>query len=107
MTTDAKANERLPELLADIEQSARWARAAADRGDPLQALADMRRVGRLLGQAVRTAAYDAHEDGASWQRIGDQLHVTKQAAQQRFGAKAPAAQQGESLLDVLAAYEAD
>lgn len=98
----------LAELLAELEKSARWARAAAGRGDPLGALADLRRVGRLLGQAVRMAAYDAHDDGASWARIGDQLHVTKQAAQQRFAAKAPAAaQQGESLFDVLAAYEAD
>lgn len=95
----------LPSVLAEVEAHARLMRATWDHdGDPLAALGDLRRLGRLLGQAVPLAADAARDFGASWSAIGDRLGVTKQAAQQRFTASAPAPVQGESLFDVLATY---
>ena len=43
---------------------------------------------RNLDRATRAAVAEERAQGTTWQAIGDMLHITKQAAQQRYGAKA-------------------
>ena len=58
-----------------------------DAGDPLiVALATARNLGVVVDDVVRGLALQARRAGHTWAEIGDVLHVTRQAAMQRFGA---------------------
>lgn len=50
-----------------------------------QVLRDLHLVSETVKTATRTAVDHARRSGVSWQRIGEQLDMTRQAAQQRFG----------------------
>jgi hypothetical protein len=39
----------------------------------------------LITQKIEASVEYAREAGASWEQIGDQLDMTKQGAQQKFG----------------------
>ncbi len=54
-------------------------------GDPEHALAVARALRPLADEALSTLVTAAREQGASWQRVGDALGITRQAAFQRFG----------------------
>lgn len=53
--------------------------------DPEHALAAARALRPLADEALRALVGVARQRGASWQRIGDVLGITRQAAFQRFG----------------------
>ena len=76
---------RLDDLLAQV-------RSAALSGDPLDQLAEAvllaDRLGELSDHLVGHFVDQARRSGASWTDIGRSLGVSKQAAQQRFVARA-------------------
>lgn len=86
---------RVADLAARLADPEAGAVAALRWAEELKKLADA-----LLGQA----ASDAHAAGLSWQDIGNQLGISRQAAFQRFSAGSgsrPGARRGErQLLDV-------
>lgn len=96
--------EPMGECLDELERRVAFMRHAANEDDALGVLLELRPAAVALGRLVRIAADTARQGGASWQRVGDALRITKQAAQQRFGAKASVPPQGESLFDVLGEY---
>jgi DNA-directed RNA polymerase specialized sigma24 family protein len=60
-----------------------WARRVA-AGD-VDAIADMAAAACELDDAMRTAVTGLRGKGYSWAEIAARLHVTRQAAQQRWG----------------------
>ena len=72
-----------PQLLAQRE-SERLARAPRRRDEALQALADIHLVRGLLDRAELVAATTAPRHGNSWSEIGTTLHVSRQAAWDRW-----------------------
>jgi hypothetical protein len=59
------------------------AETAADR---LQLVADLLNYAGHVDSALYDAVQEARAAGRTWQEIGDVLGVSRQAAQQRFGA---------------------
>jgi hypothetical protein len=59
-------------------------------GAELTELVEAARALRLAEQRVERAARRARDAGASWSHLGDAIGITRQAAQQRFGAPPPA-----------------
>lgn len=56
-------------------------------------LTEMAKVQQMMTDALQTAVDGMREQqGYSWADIGEGLGITRQAAQQRFGRKAPAAE---------------
>lgn len=53
--------------------------------DPLHSLASARSLDELTNLALHRLVRDARGRGVSWQRLGDALGTTRQAAFQRFG----------------------
>jgi hypothetical protein len=53
--------------------------------DPLLVLKGLGQVRDALDREIRQAVYVARTTGLSWSAIGEQLGVSKQAAQQRYG----------------------
>jgi len=53
--------------------------------DPRLVLKGLVQVRDALDREIRQAVYIAHTAGLSWSAIGEQLGVSKQAAQQRYG----------------------
>jgi hypothetical protein len=53
----------------------------------IDALADMLTLARDLETGIRTAVIGLREFGYSWTDIATRLHITRQAAQQRWGAQ--------------------
>lgn len=70
----------------------RFGRITLDIEDALENLAPSARLrllhllGRSIEERTIVAATAARDIGASWAEVGELLGVTKQAAQQRFGA---------------------
>jgi hypothetical protein len=54
--------------------------------DPVHSLASARSLRGLTDDAMQALVVAARERGVPWQRIGDALGITRQAAFQRFGA---------------------
>ncbi len=50
------------------------------------ALNELKHHAQVIEYATKYAVEMMREDGATWQAVGDALGVSKQAAQQRFGA---------------------
>ena len=81
--------DREPEpLVADLDAAADLVRAELldPATDPVHSLATARELGRVADAALRHLVAAARERGVSWQRIGDALGTSRQAAFQRFGA---------------------
>lgn len=78
-------------LAAVLEQNAEVVAAgirdasAADAQAALAVLASVRSLGLLLDDAERILVRRARTEGLTWAQIGNVLHVTRQAAFQRFG----------------------
>ncbi len=75
-------------LIADAAHSLALVQPA-ERHDPTATTALIEKAEQLRDQAdelIRRAVIAARERGASWQAIGDQLGVSRQAAEQRFSA---------------------
>ena len=53
--------------------------------DPRLVLKGFGQIRTALEREIRTATYEARKAGLSWSAIGEQLGVSKQAAQQRYG----------------------
>ncbi len=53
--------------------------------DPRYVLKGFGEIRAALEREIRQATYVARKAGLSWSAIGEQLGVTKQAAQQRYG----------------------
>ena len=58
-------------------------------GDPDGLLYELRNARRELDIAERNSVFEARAGGMSWARVGAALGVTKQAAQQKYGAENP------------------
>jgi hypothetical protein len=54
-------------------------------GDPRLVLKGFGQIRAALEHEIRMATYVARKAGLSWSAIGEQLGVSKQAAQQRYG----------------------
>jgi hypothetical protein len=80
MTTD--------ELLVDkaecVRELANDLIRCTNRQDYPDALAAARRLAETATSTLTTTVVAAKEHGATWQHIGDELGVTRQAAQQRY-----------------------
>jgi hypothetical protein len=83
---------QLPEasapVLARLISAARLAPDDVPAGpdmDPLEAIAVMRSLARLVEGGMREAVQLARQAGHTWAEIGDLLGTTRQAAFQRFG----------------------
>lgn len=74
-------------LMASAEFLADRLRAqeATDAGSPLPALVAARGLGLVVEDIVRRLVAEARAGGHTWAAIGATLHVTRQAAFQRFG----------------------
>ncbi|MGH9063616.1 MAG: DUF3887 domain-containing protein [Acidimicrobiales bacterium] len=71
--------ETVGSVLADAER--------AGEGYPvLAAVAATRSLGVIVDDVLHALVDEARSSGHTWQEIGDVLHVTRQAAFQRFGA---------------------
>jgi len=55
----------------------------------LDALAGLRGLAAVTRATTDTTVLRARADGASWEEIGAQLGISKQAAQQRYGGLRP------------------
>jgi len=53
--------------------------------DPRHTLKGLGQIRAALEREIRTATYVGRKAGLSWSAIGEQLGVSKQAAQQRYG----------------------
>lgn len=61
---------------------------ALSRTGALAVLADLDHAAAVLRTAQAAAVAVARDLGASWQDIGTELNISRQAAQQRFGSQA-------------------
>jgi hypothetical protein len=75
------------------------AAAAGERPPVLEALAAVRSTGLVLEDVVRILVRQARAEGHTWAAVGDVLHVTRQAAYQKFGGDED---EGEGVTDVPA-----
>jgi hypothetical protein len=64
-------------------------RQTAGAAPPLTALLAARTAADAVEQATRVFVTEARAGGRTWQEIGELLAISRQAAQQRFGAPAP------------------
>lgn len=75
----------------------------ADRDAYLRLVATAADIDEEARETLRDAVRSARGAGVSWERIGDTLHISRQAAQQRFGQEArPAETRGRRLSPVTA-----
>ena len=57
--------------------------------DPIERLKTSRRIREAAEELEAEAIEDARQSGATWREIGIYYGLTKQGAQQRFGAASP------------------
>lgn len=75
---------------------ARVARGLARRAEyDLEALSALQDAQRIMHDQLTTAVVNAKAHGRSWTEIGRELGMTRQSAQNRFGAAVAAAEAGE------------
>lgn len=70
---------------AELVSAGLRASSVPDGPSPLASLAAARSVGVLVDDAIRVLVAEARAEGRTWAAIGEVLHVTRQAAFQRFG----------------------
>lgn len=81
-----RAGDLAAGLVADIGDA--WLdpdKASSIPGEPLDRLAELRKLQHVTEEATTTAVQKALDAGASWQGIGDVFGVTRQAAHERWG----------------------
>ena len=74
----------LTSALDDLAGTFGYLRTEAAVGN-VPPLATMQRAAEDADQALRLAVHTARGQGTSWAQIGQELGVTRQAAQMRFG----------------------
>ena len=62
-----------------------FGRGPESTADPRLVLKGLGEIRAALEHEIRQATYVARQAGLSWSAIGEQLGVSKQAAQQRYG----------------------
>ncbi|SRR5712692_11797607 len=62
-----------------------FGRGPESTADPRYVLKGLGQIRAGLDREIRQATYVARKAGLSWSAIGEQLGVSKQAAQQRYG----------------------
>ncbi len=67
----------------------------------IAAIAATRTLALLVDDTLRALVHRARGEGATWAEIGEILHVTRQAAFQRFGAPSPAGTQEEGIMRTI------
>lgn len=80
--------EEGPPVLARVVSAARVAVDDVSAGpalEPLDAVAVIRSLARVVEEGLREAVQQARQAGHTWAEIGDLLGTTRQAAFQRFG----------------------
>jgi hypothetical protein len=66
-------------------------------GQVMRAIAATRSLEMIVQDTLRTLVEQARAAGHTWAEIGELLHVTRQAAFQRFGARTPPADRGDAI----------
>lgn len=93
MTNKRRKTYEAPDMGAFVARTLRGMVRRAAEGDQ-EVLAVLQGLAPLLDQALVDSARALHDDrGYSWAFIGNELGMTRQAAQQRFAPKAPKAAQ--------------
>jgi hypothetical protein len=64
---------------------------SSDRAAYLRLIAIAAHIDTEAGETVESSITSARAAGVSWEQIGEVLHISRQAAQQRFGQSTPAA----------------
>ena len=72
------------EYASFLRRAIRAYRRRVAAGD-IEAVADMAALADEIGEATRAAITDLRAVGYSWADIAARLHITRQAAQQRWG----------------------
>jgi hypothetical protein len=87
-------------LLTNVELVAGVLRAGDDgsRGQVMRAIAATRSLDMIVEDTLRALVEQARTAGHTWAEIGELLHVSRQAAFQRFGGgRRPAAEDGVAM----------
>ncbi len=86
MTSDAEREVMGLVLTTNAELVSGVLRGAGEDGSVLAAVAATRNLDRIVNDILHTLVRQARAEGRTWAEIGEVLHVTRQAAFQRFGA---------------------
>jgi hypothetical protein len=97
MTTDGEREVMALMLTTNAQIVANVLRGdgAAEGRSTMGAIAATRTLALLVDDTLRALVHQARGEGATWAEIGQTLHVTRQAAFQRFGPPSPAAAREE------------
>lgn len=102
-------------LMTNVQLVAGVLRAAEDdsAGEVMRAIAATRSLDMIVEDTLRALVAQARAAGHTWAEIGELLHVSRQAAFQRFGGRSPAVEEGiavpvdgavEAAIPVLRAF---
>lgn len=80
-------------------------RLSADRSAYLQLVTITADIDAEAGDTLRGSVVSARAAGVSWEQIGDALHISRQAAQQRFGQIAPEADEKVWRMTPVTAFD--
>ena len=78
----------------------------AGSGSVMEAIAVTRSLGLLVDDVLHALVQQARSEGHTWGEIGEVLHVTRQAAFQRFGGSTSRPEPGEHVPEPLEGAEA-
>lgn len=88
-------------LLTNVQLAADALRGAEESDAPgqvMRAIAATRSLDMIVEDTLRALVEQARADGHTWAQIGELLHVTRQAAFQRFGGgRSPTAEDGVAV----------
>ncbi len=97
MTTDGEREVMALMLTTNAQMVANVLRGegAKEGRSTMGAIAATRTLSLLVDDTLRALVHQARGEGATWAEIGEVLHVTRQAAFQRFGAPSPSGREEE------------
>ena len=103
MTTDGEREVMALMLTTNAQMVANVLRGEGtpDGRSTMGAVAATRTLALLVDDTLRALVHQARGEGATWAEIGEILHVTRQAAFQRFGSPSPAGTGEEGTMSTI------